>query len=129
MTAPIRVMLCDDSLVARGALARLLAVDPAIRVVAQAPDGSQAIATLDAMAAADRPDVVLLDLEMPVMDGLEATRRITALNTGVPVIGLTAHALEEERARCRDAGMVAHVAKPVEIDELVAALQRCARPF
>jgi CheY-like chemotaxis protein len=62
---------------------------------------------------------VLMDVQMPVMDGLEATRRITALNTGVPVIGLTAHALEEERARCRDAGMVAHVAKPVEIDELV----------
>jgi CheY-like chemotaxis protein len=70
-----------------------------------------------------------MDVQMPVMDGLEATRRITALHTGVPVIGLTAHALEEERQRCRDAGMVAHVAKPVEIDELVAVLRRCARPF
>ena len=45
------------------------------------------------------------------------------------MIGLTAHALEEERARCRDAGMIAHVAKPVEIDELVAVLQRCAQHF
>lgn len=55
---PIRVMLCDDSLVARGALARLLAVDPSIQVVAQAPDGHQAIAALGAMPAAERPHVV-----------------------------------------------------------------------
>jgi signal transduction histidine kinase len=91
-------------------------------------NGQEAV---DAMQKSDATGyhAVLMDVQMPVMDGLEATRRIEALQTGVPVIGLTAHALEEERQRCRDAGMVAHVAKPVEIDELVAALQRCARPF
>ena len=91
-------------------------------------NGQEAV---DAMQKSDAAGyhAVLMDVQMPVMDGLEATRRITALHTGVPVIGLSAHALEEERARCRDAGMIAHVAKPVEIDELVAVLRRCARPF
>ena len=91
-------------------------------------NGQEAV---DAMQKSDATGyhAVLMDVQMPVMDGLEATRRIEALQTGVPVIGLTAHALEEERQRCRDAGMVAHVAKPVEIDELVAVLRRCARPF
>ena len=112
--APIRVMLCDDSLVARGALARLLAVDPAIRVVAQAPDGRQAIATLDAMAAADRPDVVLLDLEMPVMDGLTALPLILRAAPGVQVI--VASALSQRGAtatmQALRAGAVDYVPKP-----------------
>ena len=107
-------MLCDDSLVARGALARLLAVDPAIRVVAQAPDGSQAIATLDAMAAADRPDVVLLDLEMPVMDGLTALPLILRAAPGVQVI--VASALSQRGAaatmQALRAGAVDYVPKP-----------------
>jgi len=64
----VRVMLCDDSATVRGILARLLAADPAIEVVARVGDGQQA---LDALASA-RPDVVLLDLEMPVMDGMTA---------------------------------------------------------
>ena len=112
--APIRVMLCDDSLVARGALARLLAVDPSIRVVAQAPDGRQAIATLDAMAAADRPDVVLLDLEMPVMDGLTALPLILRAAPGVQVI--VASALSQRGAaatmQALRAGAVDYVPKP-----------------
>ncbi|WP_338663684.1 chemotaxis-specific protein-glutamate methyltransferase CheB [Pararoseomonas sp. SCSIO 73927] len=65
---PVRVMICDDSATVRGILARLLGADPAIEVVARVGDGRQA---LDALAAA-RPDVVLLDLEMPVMDGMTA---------------------------------------------------------
>jgi two-component system chemotaxis response regulator CheB len=107
-------MLCDDSLVARGALARLLAVDPSIRVVAQAPDGRQAIATLDAMAAADRPDVVLLDLEMPVMDGLTALPLILRAAPGVQVI--VASALSQRGAtatmQALRAGAVDYVPKP-----------------
>ena len=114
MTAPFRVMLCDDSLVARAALARLLAVDPAIRVVAQAPDGRQAIATLDAMTAADRPDVVLLDLEMPVMDGLTALPLILRAAPGVQVI--VASALSQRGAaaamQALRAGAVDYVPKP-----------------
>jgi CheY-like chemotaxis protein/HPt (histidine-containing phosphotransfer) domain-containing protein len=68
-----------------------------------------------------------MDVQMPVMDGLEATRRIGAMAPALPVIGLTAHAMAEERARCLVAGMVDHVAKPVDIDILVAAIRRQVR--
>ena len=59
-------------------------------------------------------DVVLMDIQMPEMDGFEATRLLKAIAPQLPVIGLTAHALAEEREHCRQVGMVDHVAKPVE---------------
>jgi PAS domain S-box-containing protein len=68
--------------------------------------------------------VVLMDVQMPEMDGYTATRHICALAPQLPVIGLTAHALAEERNKCRDAGMVEHVAKPLDQDELVDAIRR-----
>jgi two-component system, chemotaxis family, protein-glutamate methylesterase/glutaminase len=69
---PVRVMLCDDSATVRAALARVLEADPGIRVVARAGDGRQAVAMLESMPPETRPQVVLLDLEMPVMDGMTA---------------------------------------------------------
>ncbi len=68
----VRVMLCDDSATARGALARVLETDPGLRVVARVGDGRQALEALDAAAPADRAEVILLDLEMPQMDGMTA---------------------------------------------------------
>ncbi len=68
----LRVMLCDDSVVVRGALARLLESDPGIRVVARVGDGQAALRALEAAAPGERPEVILLDLEMPVMDGMTA---------------------------------------------------------
>lgn len=68
----LRVMLCDDSSTVRAALARVLEADPTIRIVARVGDGAQALAALDGAAAADRAQVILLDLEMPVMDGMTA---------------------------------------------------------
>ncbi|TCZ58650.1 chemotaxis-specific protein-glutamate methyltransferase CheB [Roseicella aquatilis] len=65
-------MLCDDSATVRSALARLLEADPAIRVVARAANGQEAVTMLAGLPAAQRPQVVLLDLEMPVMDGMTA---------------------------------------------------------
>ncbi|HEV7267099.1 MAG TPA: chemotaxis-specific protein-glutamate methyltransferase CheB [Falsiroseomonas sp.] len=110
----IRVMLCDDSAVARGALARLLARDAAIRVVAQAADGQQAVTALSTMAAAERPEVVLLDLEMPVMDGLTALPLILRAAPGSAVI--VASALSQRGAAATmaalRAGAVDYVPKP-----------------
>jgi two-component system, chemotaxis family, protein-glutamate methylesterase/glutaminase len=70
--APVRVMLCDDSATARGALARVLETDPGLRVVARVGDGRQALEALDAATPGERAEVILLDLEMPQMDGMTA---------------------------------------------------------
>ena len=68
----LRVMLCDDSSTVRAALARVLETDPAISIVARVGDGAQALAALDRAPAGERAQVILLDLEMPVMDGMTA---------------------------------------------------------
>jgi PAS domain S-box-containing protein len=69
-------------------------------------------------------DIVLTDVQMPEMDGYQAARRIKAMAPALPIIGLTAYALPEERARCLAAGMSDHVTKPVDIHVLVAAILR-----
>ncbi len=78
-------------------------------------------------------DVILMDIQMPVMDGLSAARLIRKAEAAenrraTPIIGLTANALSEEVARCREAGMDAHVAKPIDWTELFATLDRLAGP-
>ena len=122
--AGLRVLAAEDNEVNCMVLESMLEFEGAQVVFA-----SNGLEAVNAMAQADASSyhAVLMDVQMPVMDGLEATRRILAANPTVPVIGLTAHALEEERDRCRAAGMVEHLAKPVELDELVSVLQRCAR--
>jgi signal transduction histidine kinase/ActR/RegA family two-component response regulator len=100
-------------------------------------EGAQVIFADNGREAVDRVaqagpqgfDAVLMDVQMPVMDGLEATGLIRALAPGLPVIGLTAHAMADERARCLAAGMVDHAPKPVDMDLLVNVLMRhVARP-
>jgi two-component system chemotaxis response regulator CheB len=112
--APIRVALCDDSAVARGVLRRLLSQDGAFRIVAEFADGRAALAALGALAAADRPDVLLLDLEMPVMDGLTALPLIQRAAPGVQVI--VASALSQKGAAATmaalRAGAVDYIPKP-----------------
>jgi two-component system, chemotaxis family, sensor kinase Cph1 len=79
-------------------------------------DGAAALA-----AAAARPyDVILMDMQMPVMDGLEATRRIRqdTLNSGAPILATTANAYEQDVEACRAAGMNDHIAKPIQADQL-----------
>ena len=81
------------------------------------------------MAAAQRYDLILMDMQMPVMDGLEATRRLRTggINAGTPVIALTANAFSEDRARCAQAGMNDFVAKPIDPQQLYASLYKHLR--
>jgi CheY-like chemotaxis protein len=78
------------------------------------------------MAATERPDLILMDLEMPVLDGWEATRRLKGdpSTRDIPVIGLSAHALAGEREKAMAAGCDEFDHKPVEFDRLVATMRR-----
>jgi len=94
-----------------------------------AENGEEAVALFGEM----RPELVLMDVSMPRMDGLDATRHIRALERAqglrrTPVIGLTAHALQGDRQRCLAAGMDDYLSKPVEIDRLSEAIRRWMEP-
>ncbi len=119
-----RILAAEDAEVNRIVLEDILAQEGAQVVFAE--DGAQAVAALEA-AGPEGFDAVLMDIQMPVMDGYEATRRLLALAPALPVIGLSAHALTEERERSLACGMVEHVTKPIDIDALVAALLRHGR--
>src|SRR3954453_20614036 len=85
--------------------------------VVSAPDGEQAVS----MAAAEAPDVILMDLNLPVLDGWAATRRIkdAPQTRGIPVIALTAHAMREDRERAAGAGCDDYETKPVNLPRLL----------
>jgi len=78
------------------------------------------------VAAAEQPDLILMDLEMPVVDGWEATRRLkgTPETRDIPVIGLSAHALAGEREKALAAGCEEFDTKPVEFDQLLAKIRK-----
>jgi PAS domain S-box-containing protein len=111
-----RVLLVEDNPVNRQfALAVLKSVGAVVTV---AVDGSEAVR----MASESEHDVILMDCQMPVMDGYEATRRIRDAGIATPVIALTANAMEGDRDRCAAAGMDDYLAKPIRPDTLRAAV-------
>jgi CheY-like chemotaxis protein len=95
--------------------------------VTTAKDGAEAVAAV----AGKMPDLILMDVSMPVLDGIEATRQIRAMGGAaaeVPIIALTAHAFASDVESCHAAGMNDHLAKPIETRALFAALARHAPP-
>jgi CheY-like chemotaxis protein len=90
-----------------------------------AADGEQGLA----MATAEQPDLVLMDMSLPILDGWEATRRLkTAPETArIPVIGLTAHAMATDRDKCLEAGCDDYDTKPVELGRLLDKIERLLR--
>ncbi len=117
----IRVLLADDHDVVRNGLARLLQSQPGIQVVAQASDGQMAVD----LAMRAHPDVIVMDVSMPRLDGVEATRQIAAQLPAVKVIGLSMHGEGEIAERMRQAGAVTYLAKSAAPDDLVAAIRAC----
>ncbi len=123
--APISVLLADDQPLARAGLRTLLESSEGIRVVAEASDGVEAVER----TRATRPDVVLMDIRMPGVDGLEATRRIVADErlAGVRVVVLTTFDLDEYVYEALRAGASGFLAKDVEPAELRHAVRVVAR--
>jgi DNA-binding NarL/FixJ family response regulator len=120
---PVRVLVVDDQALFREALATLLEVRPEIEVVGEAANGAQA---LDRVATL-RPDVVLMDLHMPVLDGIAATRRLRVEQPGIRVLALTTFDDEEDVFAALRAGAVGYLLKDVSSERLVEALLAAAR--
>ena len=119
----IRIVIADDHAVVRAGLAQLLGTFPDVELVGAASDGEEAVAL-----CADRsPDVVLMDLEMPVLDGIGATARIRAAQPAVAVVVLTSFSDRERILRALDAGAAGYLLKDAEPDELGKAIRAAAR--
>jgi DNA-binding NarL/FixJ family response regulator len=120
---PVRVLLVDDQALFREALAVLLEVRAEIEVVGEAADGAAALER----SAALQPDVVLMDLHMPVLDGIAASRRLRVEQPGVRVLALTTFDDDEDVFAALRAGAVGYLLKDVTSDRLVEALLAAAR--
>jgi DNA-binding NarL/FixJ family response regulator len=122
MTEPISVLLVDDHQMVRAGIATLLAATDEIVVVGQAGDGAAAVA-----AAADTmPDVVLMDLSMPVLDGVEATRQILDSQPDVRVVVLTSFSDRDRVSDALAAGAVGYLLKDCDPADLLSAVRSAA---
>jgi NarL family two-component system response regulator LiaR len=119
----IRVLVVDDQAIVRKGICALLATEADIEVVGEARDGYQALAEIDRGS----PDVVLMDLVMPGMDGLEATRRITASQPGVRILVLTSFAGDDKVLPAVKAGALGYLLKDSRPEELILAIRQVYR--
>ena len=119
----IRVLIADDQTLLRGSLRLLLDSQPDLTAVGEAADGAAAVA----LAREHTPDVVLMDIRMPVLDGLEATRRIVAAQENVRVLVLTTFDLDEYVYGALRAGASGFLLKDTPPAELVTAIRVIAR--
>jgi DNA-binding NarL/FixJ family response regulator len=120
---PIRVVLVDDHAVVRRGLAQLLSGAGDLEVVGQAGDGEEALVVVREL----RPDVVVMDLQMPGMDGVEATRRIVAEQLGAEVLVLTSFSDSARIAAALDAGAVGYLLKDADPDDVLDGVRAVSR--
>jgi two-component system, NarL family, response regulator NreC len=119
----INVFICDDHALFRDGLKAILREEPDVEIVGDAKDGREAVERVLKL----RPDVVLMDVEMPELNGFEATRRITQAERKVKVLILTMYQEEEVVARCLDAGASGYVLKDASASQLVHAIETVHR--
>jgi DNA-binding NarL/FixJ family response regulator len=119
---PIRVLLADDHAMVRRGLRDFLELHDDIDVVGEAVDGASAIE----QAAALRPDIVVMDLLMPGIDGIEATARIRAETPGIEIVALTSFVEEATALAAIEAGLSGFLLKDADADELAAAIRAAA---
>ncbi|MFF2051601.1 response regulator [Leifsonia sp. NPDC058194] len=121
-TVPLRILLVDDQALVRLGFRMVLEAEDDFRVVGEAADGTEAVR----LAVETRPDVILMDVRMPSMDGIEATRRIVAANPDARIIILTTFDLDEYAFGGLRAGASGFLLKDARPDELIAAIRAVA---
>ncbi len=120
---PIRVLLADDQELFREGLSTLLSVQPGLEVVGEASNGQEALQRVKTL----QPDVVLMDLRMPVLGGVEATRRVRASEPRCQVIVLTTFDDDEEVFEALRAGAAGYLLKDAPLEKLLEAIRAAAR--
>jgi DNA-binding NarL/FixJ family response regulator len=123
VSTPIRLIIVDDHPVVREGLRALLDTEPEVEVVEEASTGSEALS----LVASVHPDLVLMDLQMPEMDGVVATRRIRQRHEDVNVLILTTYDTDADIARAVEAGATGYLLKDATRDELMGAIHTAAR--
>jgi len=117
-TTTVRTLIADDQTLFRVGLARLLEEDDRVEIVGQAGDGAEAVK----LAGSLKPDVVLMDLKMPNLDGIEATRQIAAAYPGVKVLLLTTFEADNHVIQALKAGASGYILKDSRPDSIVSSL-------
>jgi DNA-binding NarL/FixJ family response regulator len=120
---PTTVLIADDQRVVREGLTMVLGLMPGVEIVGTACDGEEALALVDEL----RPDVVLMDLRMPHLDGVEATRRLTESDTGTKVVVLTTYADDHSVIQALRAGACGFLTKYATSPQIAAALEAAKR--
>ena len=123
MTSPIRVLLVDDHAILRKGIRALLSTEPDIEVVGEAGDGAEALAQAEVL----QPDVILMDLVMPNMDGITATQQVTTRQPGARVLVLTSFVADDKVFPAIKAGALGYILKDTGPDELVRAIRQVHR--
>lgn len=118
----IRVLIADDHPLMRKGLVDILTGVEGIEVVGAAEDGAAAVA----LAYAVRPDIVLMDISMPGMDGIEATQQLSEMSTGARVVMLTSYAESEKITEALAAGAVSYLTKDAPPDAVIRAIRSAA---
>jgi DNA-binding NarL/FixJ family response regulator len=118
----IKVLVVDDHAVVRTGLGHLLATAPDLELVGEAKDGQEALEAAETTA----PDVILMDISMPVLDGIEATRRIVARDPGARIVMLTSLADNRQILDALEAGASGYLLKHAAPDELLGAIRAAA---
>ena len=122
-TSPIRVLLADDHAIVRRGVRALLATEPDIEVISEAANGAEAVTQAEAL----RPDVILMDLMMPVLSGIEATRQITTSLPDTRILVLTSFAADENVFPAIKAGALGYLLKDSGPEDLVNAIRQVNR--
>jgi len=120
MSEAIRVYITDDHQIVRRGIRQLLSTEAGIEVVGEASNGKDAVADMDKL----KPDIVLMDLVMPVMDGIEAIRQIKAGHPSIQILVLTSFATDDKVFPAIKAGALGYLIKDTSPDELISAIHQ-----